>query len=248
MSKRTIAALCCAIALCGLLAACKKNSGGWRPAPLTNAVVTVTDAEGRALTQADGTPVTAPAPKSYAVWTDTAHSSGQNAGAPAQNNTDVQEGPTGANDWNVFPSMNPSRPNDLYPPGDPALNGTTRRADFASFGRMAWPTERLPAEVPAAAAYIDRFNDRFALGKRARTVYVTEMPYLVFCRYVGNLQAAGFAKRASNIAAQQPSGESALYVGELKKDGQVITVTALWDPADVAGFEANFRLQVETAS
>ncbi|MDR1927171.1 MAG: hypothetical protein LBQ33_00860 [Oscillospiraceae bacterium] len=170
----------------------------------------------------------------------------RSAGAPGETAQTTQNATTGAappvsNDWDRFPQPDARRPYDLYPPGDPAQNETTVIYGNVQLGRIAWPVGRIPAMTPVAASFIDRIDEGAENGLRFQSIYVMEMPYIVFRSYVERLRAAGFADETAVLPQTEPVGGSALFVGTLGK----LKATALWESKEKPGFDANFRLRLE---
>ncbi|MDR2647461.1 MAG: hypothetical protein LBB67_04995 [Oscillospiraceae bacterium] len=153
-----------------------------------------------------------------------------------------QSGQVVKNDWNAFPVPNTARPYDLYNPGDPALNSTTDHGNGMITGKIAWPVADLPSALPAATAYIDRLDLSQSADKIEQTVTVIEMPYVIFLRYIEQLQAAGIQSQTLELPQAQPSGESAIFVGT----AGIYTISAIWQPSDMSHFTANFRLKIES--
>jgi hypothetical protein len=208
-----------------------------RPPELTQAMELLTDEHGEVVTAPDGSPVTVPIRKEPPLPTNP-------AGQPVSPTAPQQ--PVGANSWKQFPDPDPSRPYDLYRPGDPKYNGPTEVYLGQVTGVQAWPVGPIPARVPAAASYIDRIITRPGEGgETITTVLVSDMPYVIFRTYVETLRAAGYLAETEILPANPPSGESAMF--HTKPLGG-LQLTAMWNPSDMANFEANFTLVIHATA
>jgi hypothetical protein len=241
-----------ALAACGGKQTAVELSSSVAITAMTEDYIIVTNDYGQPRTMANGQYVTVPAKKipqtqlTNPYVTTNPGGQGQAPANPA-GQTPGQETPTlpnaaDGNDWNLFPQPDPSRPYDLYNPGAPVPPGPAQGEDPTAVGYTPWPVAALPAQVPVAAAYIDKLADRVVDGVRVQSVYIIDMPYTIFRGYVDRLTAAGFSTQASLLPANAPSGESAIFVGQANG----LTVKALWSPSDLNGFESNFRLIIET--